>query len=661
MVTYDRNQEREFAQQSRLRICVAGIGGAGLNVLDRISLDRMMDSSLVSMHTDVRVLSQAMASVKIQLGADIMRGIGSGGDPELGREAASSSREHIKAALQGHDMVFLCVGLGGGTGSGAAPVVAEIAKEVGAMVFVFATMPFPFEGRRRLRQAEVSLEELQNHVDGLILFENSRMGELILPKEGIQKAFSQADQLIGQSVRAVSSMVSQHGIVRISMADLATALRSLNSRCLFGFGEAKGANRVTEALKRALKSPLVNQGLLLQNASNLLVHVAGGEGLALSEVETLMKNLGKHVPDTTQILFGLTVDAKLGDTLAVTLLSSLSAQEMALESAASTFDHLAATVATKAPAEELKAAPRATVVSQPPLNGNGVAKVPAVKPVIAPPAKVEAETIEMPITDLFAPVMPAFMKAPEAAPVAAPVELPVANEIVQPEPIVTHPEEVEPVVHAEIAPEPAPIPQPVAPAPVQEVVLPEPQPIEPVVAEVRPQSIFIEEEALEEEAEPEPEPEPVVQRTVQTPAPTSSVFAVIEDDDDLEEEEAEAFIPAPQPVAPAPAPRRSLMSAIIGGSKPEPAAAPAPVHQERRPVREEAQAPEPAAQESHVFDTVKAQIRSKEAQAKIDYQQASFNLTPEEVSRFKGTEKIFHEGDDLDVPTWMRAKHKLKS
>jgi cell division protein FtsZ len=612
-----------------------------LNVLDRISLDRMMESSLVSMHTDVRVLSQAMASVKIQLGADIMRGIGSGGDPELGREAAASSREHIKAALQGHDMVFICVGLGGGTGSGATPVVAEIAKETGAMVFVFATMPFPFEGRRRLRQAEVALEEVQKHSDGLILFENSRMGELILPKEGIQKAFSQADQLIGHSVRAVSSMVAQPGIVRISMADLSTALRSQNSRCLFGFGEARGTNRVTEALKRALKSPLVNQGLLLQNTRNLLVHVAGGEGLALSEVEVLMKNVGKYVPDQTQILFGLTVDAKLGDTLAVTLLSSLSAQEMALESAASALDRIAA--AGHTPVEDVKS-PRSAVVDVPALNGTGAAKLPASKPAIAPPPAAEGDVL--PIADLFAPAPVVRASAPPLPPVAelAPVIASVVAEVQMPQPVAAPIQPPVAIIQEVVAPVAPPVQPPVSVvhemvAPVVHVAPPAPiaAPISVPVAEVAPA--------------PQPIAAPLVQQAPPEPAPTSSVFAVIDDDDELEDEEMEEA--APWQTTPAPiVESKSFTASIVASS--QHVESPAPIPNERRVHRDEPAQPEP-----HVFDTVKANAQAK-AGPKIDYQQASFNLTPEEVARFKGTEKIFHEGDDLDIPTWMRAKQKLK-
>jgi cell division protein FtsZ len=172
-----------------------------------------------------------------------MRGVGAGGDPDLGREAALFSRDVIRQNLAGHQIIFICAGLGGGTGSGAAPVITEIAKSTGALVLVVATMPFSFEGRRRITQAEEALELLQKRADALILFENNRMGELILPKDGIQKAFGAADQLISQSLRAVSTMISTPGLVKLGLDDLTSALSSSNGRCLFGFGEAKGQNR----------------------------------------------------------------------------------------------------------------------------------------------------------------------------------------------------------------------------------------------------------------------------------------------------------------------------------------------------------------------------------------------------------------------------------
>lgn len=352
MVEYQRTQPAGIPAEGTPRICIVGIGGAGSNVIDRITLDRIVEATLVCMHTDVRVLSHAMAPSKVQLGVELMKGIGAGGDPDLGREAALFSREQIRQSLEGHDIIFISAGLGGGTGSGAAPVVAEIAKASGALVIVVATMPFSFEGRRRIGQAEESLELLQKRCDALILFENNRMGELILPKDGIQKAFTQADQLIAQSLRAVSTITATPGLVKLGLDDLTAALRTANGRCLFGFGEARGQNRGAEAVKKALKSPLIDQGRLLYHTETLLVHVAGGESLTLVEVEGIMKQLGKNVPDQTHILFGLAIDPKLGDSVAVTLISSLSLAQLNAHS-------------TAAPPAEMMA-PRAEVAASTP-------------------------------------------------------------------------------------------------------------------------------------------------------------------------------------------------------------------------------------------------------------------------------------------------------
>ena len=333
MVEYERSMPVGTPGKSP-SICIVGVGGAGSNVIDRITLDRIVDATLVCMHTDVRVLSHSMAPVKVQLGIELMKGIGAGGDPDLGREAALFSREQIRQAVDGHDIIFISVGLGGGSGSGAAPVIAEIAKNTGALVMVIASMPFGFEGRRRIGQAEEALELLQKRADALILFENDRMGELVLPKDGIQKAFTLADQLIAQSVRAVSTITATPGLVKLGLDDLTSALSSTNGRCLFGFGEARGQNRGAEALKRALKSPLIDQGRLLHHTKTLLVHVAGGETLTLVEVEGIMKQLGRNVPDQTHILFGLAVDSKLGESVAVTLISSLDLTQLNAHAAA---------------------------------------------------------------------------------------------------------------------------------------------------------------------------------------------------------------------------------------------------------------------------------------------------------------------------------------
>ncbi|MEM8955722.1 MAG: cell division protein FtsZ [Verrucomicrobiota bacterium] len=329
MLEYKKTTQKEMTDTSGFSVRVLGVGGAGANALDRIALEGMEEADLVIMNTDERALSTSVCSKKIQLGADLTKGLGAGGDPDLGHEAALEAAEEIREQVKGQSVVFLCVGLGGGTGSGAAPVAARIARQEGAFVVVFATMPFSFEGRRRLEQANQSLDRLRADANALLVFENDRMGELILPKEGIQKAFAAADKVISQSVRAITQLVTRPGLIRIGLDDLLSALRNNDARCLFGVGAAKGSNRAQGALKKALKSPLLDEGNLLNRARNVMVHISGGESLTLFESETLMNDLLKHVRDDAQVFFGTSIDQSMGDELSVTIISSLQAAAMA--------------------------------------------------------------------------------------------------------------------------------------------------------------------------------------------------------------------------------------------------------------------------------------------------------------------------------------------
>ncbi len=195
------------------------------------------------------------------------------------------------------------------------------------MVVSFATMPFGFEGKRRTAQAQEALARLHEHSDAVICFENDKMGDMVAPKAGVHQAFAAADATISQSVRAIVNLMQRPGLIRIGFDDLLSALRNPNGRCLFGFGESDTDNRAHDALTQALKSPLMDRGRLLGEAKNILVQVAGGPGMTLSEVEILMQELGRHVDDSTQILFGTAVDGRLGNRLAVTLISSLSVDE----------------------------------------------------------------------------------------------------------------------------------------------------------------------------------------------------------------------------------------------------------------------------------------------------------------------------------------------
>ena len=327
MIQLSKNYSLPERAEEFIPIKIVSVGGAGLNALDRIVLDGLGGAEVLAINTDVQSLASSVAAHKVQLGRTVTRGLGAGGDPELGYQAAFESTEEIREALTGARMIFICAGLGGGTGSGAAPYVAHLAHEAGALVLAFATLPFAFEGRRRNAQAREALGRLNEIANAVVCFENDQMGDMVAPHAGIHQAFSKADTTISQSVRSIVNLIQRPGLIRIGFDDLLSALRSRNGRCLFGFGESDSDNRAHDALAQALKSPLMDRGRTLADAARVLVQVAGGSAMTLSEVEIVMKELDRHVSDETQILFGTAVDGRLGDRLNVTIISSLTAAE----------------------------------------------------------------------------------------------------------------------------------------------------------------------------------------------------------------------------------------------------------------------------------------------------------------------------------------------
>src|SRR6266550_1912900 len=230
MIQLSKNYSLPDRLSEFVPVKVVSVGGAGLNALDRIVLDGLEKASVVAINTDVQSLTSSVAAHKVQLGRNITRGLGTGGDPELGYDAAVESADEIREALADVRMIFVCAGLGGGTGSGAAPYVARLAREAGALV---------------------------------ICFENDRMGDLVSPQAGIHQAFAMADTTISQSVRSIVNLIQRPGLIRIGFDDLLAALRTHNGRCLFGFGEADSDNRAHDALTQALKNPLMDRGRML--------------------------------------------------------------------------------------------------------------------------------------------------------------------------------------------------------------------------------------------------------------------------------------------------------------------------------------------------------------------------------------------------------------
>src|SRR5436190_1580465 len=399
MIQLNRNYNLPEKADEDIPIKVVGVGGAGSKVLDRIVLDGLDKADLIAINTDVQSLASSVATTKVQLGRTVTRGLGAGGDPEVGYNAAYESADEIRHALADARMIFICTGLGGGTGSGAAPAVAQVARENGSLVLAFATLPFAFEGKRRLTQAREALAKLRENCDAVICFENDRMGDMVAPKAGIHQAFAVADVTISQSVRSIVSLIQRPGLIRIGFDDLLAALRSPSGRCVFGFGESDSDNRAHDALKQALKNPLMDRGRMLADASHVLVQVSGGPAMTLTEVEILMQELGKHIHDDTQIIFGTAVDSRMGNRLSVTLISSLAGEEEAPPAPAKKL----ASVAKPAPPPPMPE-PEPIVLPEPPIWEQRKEVLPAVaaeepEPAIAPtpftPELIHSQEVEL--------------------------------------------------------------------------------------------------------------------------------------------------------------------------------------------------------------------------------------------------------------------------
>jgi len=420
MIQLSHNYSLPERPKETVPIKVVGVGGAGINALDRVVLDGIDKADLIAINTDVQSLAGSVAAHKVQLGRTVARGLGAGGDPELGYQAALESADEIRQAIADARMIFICAGLGGGTGSGAAALVAQFAREHGGLVIAFATLPFSFEGKRRAAQAQDALARLNETANAVICFENDRMGDMVAPKAGIHQAFAAADVTISQSVRSIVNLIQRPGLIPIGFDDLLATLHSQNGRCLFGFGESDSDNRAHDALKQALKNPLMDKGRMLAEAAHILVQVSGGPGMTLSEVEILMQELGRHVRDHTQILFGTAVDGRMGNRLSVTIISSLAGEgEAAPESLASSEPFLAPPPPILAEAQE---SPPSQIDTEPAT----VEQPPAVSENLIP---FEEPRSAEPQPDIKKPAPAPRLIAPKKKPLPAKEPLPPAEKI----------------------------------------------------------------------------------------------------------------------------------------------------------------------------------------------------------------------------------------
>ena len=288
------------------RILVAGIGNAGVALVDRLTLSGFGNAlELLAINTDSVSLGSSVAGKKILLGSKTARGLGTGGDPEVGAEAAEEAEAELSAALEGAHIVIVCAGLGGGVGSGAAPILAELAKKQGALVIALATLPFSFEGRRRVQQATDAQADLAKSADAFLTFENDRMAELSEPLAGVHDTFAVSDQVLAETIGAVARLTLTPGPIRVTPADLLAVFRRPGSTSLFGFGEATGGNRANEAVERALKSPLLARGKSLSDTHAALVHISATPDLHIAEIRAIMEAVSRHTDGHLHLGIGL--------------------------------------------------------------------------------------------------------------------------------------------------------------------------------------------------------------------------------------------------------------------------------------------------------------------------------------------------------------------
>lgn len=295
-------------KKDSVKIKVVGVGGSGGNAINRMGRDRVDGVELIAINTDYQDLKKIKADLKVRIGEKRTQGLGTGMKPDIGEAAAKESKEQIHQALQGADMIFITGGLGGGTGSGAAPVVAQIAKHVGALTVAIVTLPFSFEGHHRARLAETSRELLKNKVDALLVIKNDKLLEVFDPEVSLLSAFWLCDEVLREAVRGISDLITLPGIVNVDFADVKSILQN-SGTALFGMGKAKGERRAEEAVDMAVNSPLLD--VSPKGAKGVLFNISGGNDISLAEIEEVGRIATREINPSAKVIFGAVQDEKL--------------------------------------------------------------------------------------------------------------------------------------------------------------------------------------------------------------------------------------------------------------------------------------------------------------------------------------------------------------
>ncbi len=301
------------------RIKVIGVGGGGCNAINRMIESGLKGVDFIVANTDLQILNTSLAPVKLQIGSELTDGLGAGANPEIGREAALESKAEIEEALKGADMVFVTCGMGGGTGTGASPVIAEIAQDLGALTVGIVTKPFSFEGKKRMEQATAGLEELKKHVDTLIVIPNDRLRELIDKSTPMLEAFREVDNVLHRGVQSISDLIAVAGLVNLDFADVKAVMKD-RGNALIGIGVGSGSDRAAEAARQAVSSPLLETSI--NGATDAIINVTGGSNLTLFEVEEAAEIIRTAANTDINTIFGAVINENLNDEVIVTVIAT---------------------------------------------------------------------------------------------------------------------------------------------------------------------------------------------------------------------------------------------------------------------------------------------------------------------------------------------------
>jgi cell division protein FtsZ len=305
---------------SGARIKVIGVGGGGGNAVNNMVRSGLTGVEFIVINTDAQDLKRALAPRRFQLGMQLTKGLGAGADPALGREAAYEDRDRIAELIAGADMVFVTAGMGGGTGTGAAPVVCEVARELGALTVGVVTRPFPFEGRKRRKQAEEGLENMMQHVDTLITIPNQRLLTMATEKTLMNEAFKMADDVLLHAVKGIADLINDQGLINVDFADVRTIMAN-KGLALMGVGMGTGQHRTVDAAQRAISSPLLDD-VSISGATSVLLNFTGSSNLTLYEVNEAANMVSEETAEDVNVIFGLVVDESMGDNVRVTVVAT---------------------------------------------------------------------------------------------------------------------------------------------------------------------------------------------------------------------------------------------------------------------------------------------------------------------------------------------------